>query len=237
MKLTPRLQTIAELLPKGCRVGDVGSDHGYLVTYLVEQQWVTKAIATDINQGPVDNAISTLKENNMLDLVEVRLGGGLEPYQGDEIDVAVIAGMGGMLIRDIIQDRIALAKGLEFLILQPMTQQYELRKWLVANDFEIFNEKNVREGNKYYEIFCVKPGKTEVSDPIQFEIGFKLPVPEMGEEDLREYEAFLRHKLKKYEKISKEIAHKGSAGSAETLELATQKLHKIEEVLNDVRQR
>ncbi len=190
MKLTPRLQTIAELLPKDCRVGDVGSDHGYLVAYLVENHWVSKTIATDINQGPVDNAISTLKENNMIDLVDVRLGGGLEPYKDGEIDIAVIAGMGGMLIRDIILQRLTLAKSLEFLVLQPMTQQTELRKWLIANGFEIFNEKNVREGNKYYEIFCVKSGKTEVLDAIQYEIGFKGPLPEMETEDLHEYEAF-----------------------------------------------
>lgn len=237
MKLTPRLETIAKLLPKGKRVGDVGSDHGYLVAYLVEQQWVSRAIATDINQGPVDNAISTLKENNMLDLVEVRLGGGLEPYVDGEIDIAVIAGMGGMLIRDIILERLAFARNLNFLVLQPMTQQTELRKWLVSKDFEIFNEKNVREGNKYYEIFCIKPGKTMVIDPIQYEIGFKQPLPEMGTEDLQAYEAFLKHKINKYHKIIGEITHKGSAGSAERLELATEKLHKIEEVLNDVRQR
>lgn len=237
MKLTPRLETIANLIERDKRVGDVGSDHGYLVAYLVENKMVSKAIATDINQGPIDNAISTLRENNLLDGVEVRLGGGLEPYSDGEIDIAVIAGMGGMLIRDIILERLAFAKDLDYLILQPMTQQTELRKWLIANDFEIFNEKNVREGHKYYEIFCIKPGRTEVADEIQYEIGFKGPLPEMGEGDIQEYEAFLKHKINKYRKIIGEISHKGSSNTAETLALARERLGKIEEVLNDVRQR
>lgn len=237
MKLTPRLETIAKLIEKDKTVGDVGSDHGYLVAYLVENQLVSKAIATDINQGPVDNAISTLKENNLLDLVEVRLGGGLVPYHEGEIDIAVIAGMGGMLIRDIILERLAFAKTLDYLILQPMTQQTELRKWLVANGFEIFNEKNIREGHKYYEIFCIKPGQTPISDEVQYEIGFKVPLPEMESGDLAEYEAFLKHKINKYHKIIGEISQKGSAGTAETLVTAKERLGKLEEVLNDVRQR
>lgn len=237
MKLTPRLETIAHLIDQGKRVGDVGSDHGYLVAYLVENQRVSKAIATDINQGPVDNAISTLKENNLLDAIEVRLGGGLEPYSAGEIDIAVIAGMGGMLIRDILIERLAFAKSLDYLILQPMTQQTELRKWLVANGFELFNEKNIREGNKYYEIFCIRPGETPVLDDIQYEIGFKVELPKMEDEDIHEYEAFLKHKINKYHKIIKEITQKGSPGTADTLAVAKERLGKIEEVLNDVRQR
>jgi tRNA (adenine22-N1)-methyltransferase len=234
MKLTPRLQTIANLIPEGAKVGDVGSDHGYLVAYLVEQEQVSKAIASDINQGPVDNALSTLKENNLQDKIEVRLGGGLEPYVNGEIDIAVIAGMGGMLIRDIISDALVLARTLDFLILQPMTQQSELRRWLVENGFELFNERNIREGNKYYEIFCVRIGVTQVADPIQYEIGFEKECDLMAAGQREEYLVFLQHKIKKYQKIKKEIEHKGSEGSSETLEQVAKKLQKIEEVLSDV---
>lgn len=235
MKLTPRLMAIANLMPSDCRMADVGSDHGYLVAYLVENKLVSKAIASDINQGPVDNALSTLRENGLADQIEVRLGGGLEPYKAGEIDIAVIAGMGGMLIRDIISDALELARSLNCLVLQPMTQQPELRRWLCENGFEIYNETNVREGQKYYEIFCIRPGKTTVKNPIEYEIGFRKPFGDMSDAEKNAFVEFLQHKVKKYQKIKKEIAHKGSEGSAETLELVTRKLQKIEEVLNHVR--
>lgn len=234
MKLTPRLKTIADLIPAGASVGDIGSDHGYLVAYLVEENKVSKAIASDINQGPVDNALSTFKENNLEGQIEVRLGGGLEPYAPNELDVAVIAGMGGMLVRDIIKEALPLARSLQFLILQPMTQQSELRRWLVENDFEIFNERNVREGNKYYEIFCVRPGQTPLVDSVQYEIGFHKTKETLDSEQRKEFAAFLEHKIRKYKIITKEIAHKGSEGSAETLEQAKARLKKLEEVLSDV---
>ena len=235
MKLTPRLKAIADMIPAGCKVGDVGSDHGYLVAYLVENNIVEKAIASDINQGPVDNAISTIKENNMTEQVEVRLGGGLEPYTCGEIDVAVIAGMGGMLIRDIIQEAISQARELDFLILQPMTQQPELRRWLLENDFQIFNETNVREGQKHYEIFCIRSGYTQLLHAIQYEIGFRERLDEMTTAQKEAYAEFLKHKISKYQKIKKEIEQKGSLDSAETLQLVAEKLQKIEEVLQDVR--
>ncbi len=234
MKLTPRLKTIADLIPEGARVCDVGSDHGYLVAYLVEENKVSKAIASDINQGPVDNALSTFKENNLAGQIEVRLGGGLEPYEPKELDVAVIAGMGGMLIRDIIKDELPLAKSLEFLILQPMTQQSELRRWLVENEFEIFNERNIREGNKYYEIFCVRPGRTVLTDIVQYEIGFHKTQEALDPVQCKEFAAFLEHKICKYKIITKEIAQKGSEDSVETLEQAKARLKKLEEVLSDV---
>ncbi len=237
MKLTPRLIAIAKMIPEGSRVGDVGSDHGYLVAHLVTHHLVSKAIASDISQGPIDNAISTLKEEKLEDQIEVRFGGGLDPYTRGEIDIAVIAGMGGMLIRDILIDRTDFAKQLDFLILQPMTQQPELRRWLLENGFEIFNELNIREGSKYYEIFCIRKGVTTLVDPIQYEIGFRKPVSEMKTASLKAYIEFLHHKIKKYEKIKKEIEHRGSDGSAQTLQQVSHKLQKIEEVLRDVHQR
>ena len=36
MKLSQRLQAIADLVDKGARVGDIGTDHGQLPCYLVE---------------------------------------------------------------------------------------------------------------------------------------------------------------------------------------------------------
>ena len=45
MKLTPRLQAIAELIPPGSVIADIGTDHAYLPIYLLLEQISQRAIA------------------------------------------------------------------------------------------------------------------------------------------------------------------------------------------------
>lgn len=235
MKLTPRLQAIADHIPDHMLVGDVGTDHGYLAAYLVQSNRHIKVIASDINEGPVDNALRTLEENQLGHIIEVRLGGGLEPYVLGELDMAVIAGMGGMLIRDIICESHEKVRHLKSAILQPMTQQAELRRWLCENDFEIYNEIVVREGDKFYEIFSIREGQTSVQDPLSLEIGFQGPGRRSELQDPAVYAAFLSFKANKYIKIIDAIREKGSEESKEALLQAEERLKGIEEVLSNVR--
>ena len=37
LALQPRLALLAELVPPGCRLTDIGTDHGYLPVYLLQQ--------------------------------------------------------------------------------------------------------------------------------------------------------------------------------------------------------
>lgn len=235
MKLTPRLQAIADHIPSHCLVGDVGTDHGYLAAYLVESDHHIKVIASDINEGPVENALRTLEENQLGHLIEVRLGGGLEPYALGELDMAVIAGMGGMLIRDIISESLEKVRALKGAILQPMTQQAELRRWLCENDFDIFNEIVVREGDKFYEIFSIRPGTTPVLDSLSLEIGFRSEDRVSVHQDQDIYRGFLSFKANKYSKIIESIRENGSEDSQEALIQARERLKGIEEALSNVR--
>lgn len=234
MKLTPRLKAIANLIPSGVNVADVGSDHGYLAVYLYQSGRNICPIASDINQGPIDNALETLVEEGLQGQIEVRLGGGLLPYKKGEVDVAVIAGMGGILIRDIIVESLPLVETLDFLVVQPMTQQPFLREWLCANGFEIFNETFVSEGSKFYEIFCVRKGSMPAYEPHCLDIGFGRLAEN---HDILEYEKFLTHKIDKLSGVKAEIEAKGSVEAKASAEVIAQKLVKLSEVLSDVRQR
>lgn len=234
MKLTPRLQAIANLIPDHVKMGDIGSDHGYLVTYLYEEGRGVKPIASDINQGPVDNAIRTFEENNLVGKIDVRLGGGFEPYDIGEIDVAVIAGMGGILIRDIIEAAYEKASALKFMVLQPMTQQAFLRAWLLENGFEIFAEQVVREGEKFYEIFCVRRGECSVLDTLDYEIGLRQARLSFPKQDKDVFRAYLEHKIRKYDIIKTQVASKGSEESREMLLEVETKIQKLKGVLESV---
>lgn len=232
MKLTPRLQAIADLIAPNSKVADVGSDHGYLAVYLYQMNKGIKPIASDVNAGPVENAKATLAEEGLLDAIEVRLGGGLLPYALGETNIAVIAGMGGILIKDIIMESMDKVKAMDYLVLQPMTQQPFLRQWLVENGFEIFNERFVTEGAKFYEIFCIKPGQMIVEDEICLDIGFGK---NHLEQPMADYLDFLNHKLDKFKQVKTEIDEKGSEQSKGMSDKLEMKMRRLVEVIARVR--
>lgn len=206
MKLSNRLKTIAELVEPGVKVGDIGSDHGYLIAELIKSNIIPYGIASDINKGPVDNCQQTIQAYGISDQVDVRLGGGFVPYQPNEINTAVIAGMGGELIRDIFLESPEVVESVETFILQPMTGQDVLRVWLLENDFDIIKEKIAEEQDRFYEILVVKH-KTQPwslpyhlkhfskDDALLMEIGIKMVVDPS-------YIGFIEKKIGKYEVIA-----------------------------------
>ena len=56
MKLSRRLQTVADLLPRGISLADVGADRGELSYYLLEQGKVTRAILSDSSRHSLERA-------------------------------------------------------------------------------------------------------------------------------------------------------------------------------------
>ena len=200
MKLTPRLSTIADMIPRGSNVGDVGSDHGFLVIYLIESKICDFCIASDLNEGPAENAKKNIKKYGLNKYIDVRVGSGLVPYEKNEINVAVIAGMGGVLISDILLNDIELARSLDLLILQPMIGQKELRVWLYENNFDIIDEKIAIEGEKIYEIIAVSNGKMKIENDFLYEFG-----PKLVNDKSYEAKAFFLAKYHKYMKIKKSL--------------------------------
>ena len=64
MELSKRLQAVADLVTPGYTIADVGTDHAYIPIYLVEKGIVQRAVAMDINEGPLDRATDILKKIN-----------------------------------------------------------------------------------------------------------------------------------------------------------------------------
>lgn len=226
MKLTPRLEKIASLIPKCDCVGDVGTDHAYIPVALAERNIVGHAIASDIVDGPVLNAKKTVVRYGMDEMVEVRKGPGLQPYEIGEIQGVIIAGMGGPLIAEIIEDRYELAQSLDFLILQPMIGQEVLREYLENRNFLIVEEYIETEGNKFYEILKVKAGKMTIEDSLYYEIG---PIIALKEDE--KVKAFLSFKKQKYEKIYTSVKENSSEDKADYLKEIERKIRKLKELI------
>src|SRR5690606_19253288 len=86
VSLSKRLQCIADQIPTGSRLADIGSDHALLPTYLAEQKRISFAVAGEVNTGPMKAAQRQVAAAGMGSIVNVRLGNGLEVIQEGEVD-------------------------------------------------------------------------------------------------------------------------------------------------------
>ncbi|WP_300283064.1 tRNA (adenine(22)-N(1))-methyltransferase [Peptacetobacter sp.] len=176
MKLTDRLYKIASFVTDGKRIADIGTDHGYIPVYLLKNNKIPFAILADINKGPLENARKEVRHNSLENKTDLRCGSGIEVLEKGEVDEIIIAGMGGILIADILEAKKEVAQNAEKLILQPMQAQEELRKYLLNNGYEIMEETLENEDFRIYEIMTAKyTGKNNTpEDEIYYEVGEKL---------------------------------------------------------------
>jgi tRNA (adenine22-N1)-methyltransferase len=175
MELKGRLKLIADKIPICNTICDIGTDHAYLPIYLISKKICKKAIAADINSGPLKAAQNNIEMFKMSELIETRIGNGLEPITQGEAEVIIIAGMGGILIKDIIDRAINTAKESKALILQPMNAIEILREWLYENGFDVIDEEMAKEGEKLYDVLTVKwTGEVKKMDRFYNYIGIKL---------------------------------------------------------------
>lgn len=156
MDLSKRLKWIIEKLDKCDVIVDVGTDHGYIPIELIKRNFVKKAIATDINKDPLKKAGINASLDGVSSKIDLRLGGGLAPLNKGEAQGVIIAGMGGNLIRDILEADLDKVKAFDYLILQPAQNPEVLREYLYTHDYEIIDEDLCLDEGKYYEIFKVK---------------------------------------------------------------------------------
>lgn len=150
IKLDSRLLSVASLVRKGSTVADVGTDHAYVVAYLMENGVIEKAIASDINKGPLENARQTLIDCGITDKVTLILSDGLQNIPENSANDIVIAGMGGILISEILEKAPWVKNEKVQIIAQPMTHAETLRKWLCENGFEIRREVASTDGKRLY---------------------------------------------------------------------------------------
>lgn len=157
MKLSDRLAVIANEININETMADIGCDHGFLPLYLLENNICTKAILCDISKGSLEKAENNFKLFGTGLNCEFRLGNGLEVIADGEVDNVVIAGMGGILMSEILENNPSKSKTIKKYILQPRNKHGFLREYLTNNGFLIKDEKLVREGKFICEIIIACP--------------------------------------------------------------------------------
>lgn len=174
-ELSPRLAAAASLVPEGARLADIGTDHAYLPVNLLLTGRVKSAVAADLREGPLSRARSTAREYGCEEKMVFRLCNGLSGVGPEEADTVVIAGMGGETIAEILSEATWVkGKGLT-LVLQPMSRQPYLRRWLWQNGFAIREEKLACEGKMLYTIISASAGASRPMTPAQEWAGVQSP--------------------------------------------------------------
>lgn len=198
MELSKRLKLIVKHMDKCKNIIDVGSDHGYIPIYAVKKGICESAIASDINIGPVEKAKLNASLDGVSDKVDVRLGGGLQTVKKGEVEAVVIAGMGGNLIRDILEHDKDKLPSYKYMILLPAQNPEVLRKYLYSNGYKIIAEDLCVDENIYYELFKVQ--KCE-GDKIELDEIFYEFSPILLKSKHPLMKGYLEAKEEKYKKI------------------------------------
>ncbi len=192
---------------------DVGCDHAKLAIYLIQSGICIHVLATDIGLGPIEKAREAVARRKFrsepLDAyITVRQNDGLCGMDNERAERIFILGMGGELIASILE-RAAFLHTTErktVCILQAMTDETKLRRYLYTSGFEIVSERLVRDKGRIYSVLaCRYDGKTRTASEAVLAVGayhVAHPHPEL----------FLPYIDRKIRIAAKALAQKSAAG-------------------------
>ncbi len=194
MKLSLRLEAVADLVTPGYTLADIGTDHAYIPIDLAQKGRIPHAIAIDVNRGPLARAQENIRANALETQIEIRLSDGLKKLKPQEAESIVIAGMGGALTIRILREGTGALEGIRELILQPQSEVPQVRAYLEQAGFSIVQEDMVYEDGKYYPMMQALP---EAGAPMQaVEIAFGPRLLQMQHPVLHRYLLMRQEKLR-----------------------------------------
>lgn len=230
MKLSERMMSIVKYVPVNSIVADIGTDHGYIPIYLIENNISKLVIAADVSKGSLNKTIVGIEEMKLQEKIYPRLGDGLQVIKPFEVDTVVIAGMGGLLIKDILDKDIKITSSITNFILQPNIAVKELREYLLSNGFTICDEDLVKEDGKYYEIIFAKKGIEIIREEIYYDIS-----PILIRKKHHLLKEYIEYKINSNQAIMETLeSNKSSEKSMERYEELKDLNLKYEEILSSI---
>lgn len=156
INISERLKCVASLVNKGARVADIGTDHAYLPIYLVQNGISDKVYACDVRKEPLRRAGLHIDEYGLSDKITTRLCDGLKGINKGDVDTITICGMGGKLMKNILEAGIDKLVDNTQLVLSAQSELRDFREYLLETGIDIKSEHMLLEDGKYYFIFdCV----------------------------------------------------------------------------------
>ena len=156
IELSKRMQSVADMIQPCDEVGDIGCDHAFVSIYLVEQHRAKRVIASDVRRGPIAIAKRNIEAMNLSDQIAIRMGDGLDTIVPGEVNAVVLAGMGGMLMIDILERGEEVVTRCDQLVLQPQSDIEKVRRYLAEKGYHLADEQMLIDAGKYYNLLDVR---------------------------------------------------------------------------------
>ena len=157
MELSLRLKLIYDMLGGGDLLIDVGTDHAYLPIALVADGKYSRAVASDIAEGPLATARENIAAAGLAEKISAVLSDGFCSVELPGGDFCVsVCGMGGEMIASVLGSSEEISHAARLLVLQPMTKDWRLRKYLWDHGYAIIRERAVCESGKLYIAFAAR---------------------------------------------------------------------------------
>lgn len=154
--LSPRLRCALTLLGEVDVLADIGCDHGIFGVRALKEGLCKKVIASDISAPSLNKARILAEKRGLESSFEFRCCGGFAGYAENEADAAVLLGMGGELIADILESGKACAHKLSRIVMQPMRGEAELREYLYKSGYHILDEAVCLDAGRYYQLISAR---------------------------------------------------------------------------------
>ena len=149
--ISARLLACCNFIALGDRVADVGTDHGYLGIWLLQQGIASSVIASDIVPGPLSAAKTNAQKFGFADRMEFYLSDGAQSIPRD-FDTLVCAGMGADTMISILDAAPWLKSAKYRLVLQCQSKTPMLRQYLTEQGWRIAEESVLRDGRFLYTV-------------------------------------------------------------------------------------
>lgn len=188
--MNKRIKKIASYIEEKDKVADIGCDQALLSIYLAKNN--IKSIAIDLRSHIIDRCKDSIIKLNLQNLIDLRVGDGLNSLNVNEVDTLVLSGLGTHTILNIIKKEKYKFKKI---ITISNNHHKELRAHMLEFGYKVSLEEIIYEKGKYYNLIIFIPGVTKYSLS-----DLNIGLNHQNKELLEKYNQEL---LKKYIKIYK----------------------------------
>ncbi len=211
VRLSNRMKAIVDMVDEET-VADIGCDHAFVSIALVQAGKALRVIAMDVNPGPIHIAGENVSAYHMEDRIQIRLSDGFAALREHEAECAVIAGMGGQLMVDILRAGDGHLQNGIHLVLQPQSEPHVVRAYLHRAGYEIICEDMLQEDGKYYVIMKAVPAGAQVTEYSEAELMYGRLLLESRNPVLM---AYLKSRYERNRKLDENLTKAGTEKARE----------------------
>ncbi len=193
-----RLEAVIQLVKPNKIVADIGTDHAYVPCELIQKNIAKKCYACDVIEGPLEIAKKHISKRNLEDSVQVILSDGLLSVPQDT-EVVVIAGMGFLTAKEILEKGLHLHPNVEQIVIQVNKDVESLRLWISENGFTIEDELLVEE-HHFYQIISFNLNNRKAYTEKEIFFG-----PYLMKRKGNLFEKYFNKKMTEYDEIQKNL--------------------------------